>query len=86
MLARWIGADMRDVTYLCAGINHQAHYLEFKVRGEDAYPLIRKALENPDIIMRSRCAMRCSWRLITMSQSHQVITRNMWPGSANVRI
>ena len=49
MLARWIGADMRDVTYLCAGINHQAHYLEFKVRGEDAYPLIRKALENPDI-------------------------------------
>ncbi len=49
MLARWIGADMRDVTYLCAGINHQAHYLEFKVRGEDAYPLIRRALENPDI-------------------------------------
>lgn len=49
MLARWIGADMRDVTYLCAGINHQAHYLEFKVRGEDAYPRIRKALENPDI-------------------------------------
>ena len=49
MLARWIGADMRDVTYLCAGINHQAHYLEFKVCGEDAYPRIRKALENPDI-------------------------------------
>ncbi|MDD6274160.1 MAG: alpha-galactosidase [Clostridiaceae bacterium] len=49
MLARWIGADMKDVTYLCAGINHQAHYLEYKVRGEDAYPLIRKALENPEI-------------------------------------
>lgn len=49
MLARWIGADMRDVTYLCAGINHQAHYLEFKVGGEDAYPRIRKAMGNPDI-------------------------------------
>lgn len=49
MLARWIGADMHDVTYLCAGINHQAHYLEFKVNGEDAYPRIRKALENPEI-------------------------------------
>ena len=49
MLAKWIGADMRDVTYLCAGINHQAHYLEFKVCGEDAYPRIRKALEDPEI-------------------------------------
>ena len=49
MLARWIGADMRDVTYLCAGINHQAHYLEFRVCGEDAYPRIRKALENQEI-------------------------------------
>ncbi len=49
MLARWIGADMQDVTYLCAGINHQAHYLKFQVCGEDAYPRIRKALENPEI-------------------------------------
>ena len=49
MLARWIGADMRDVTYLCAGINHQAHYLEFGVCGEDAYPRFRKALENQEI-------------------------------------
>ncbi|MDY5015414.1 MAG: alpha-galactosidase [Eubacteriales bacterium] len=49
MLARWIGADMKDVTYLCAGINHQAFYLDYKVCGEDAYPRIRRALENPDI-------------------------------------
>ena len=49
MLAKWIGADVNDVTYLCAGINHQAFYLEYKVKGEDAYPLIRKAMENPDI-------------------------------------
>jgi len=49
MLAKWIGADEKDVTYLCAGINHQAFYLDFKVKGEDAYPLIRKAMDNPDI-------------------------------------
>lgn len=49
MLASWIGADMKDVTYLCAGINHQAHYLEFKVNGEDAYPKIREALNDPEI-------------------------------------
>jgi len=49
MLADWIGADMRDVTYLCAGINHQAHYLDFKWKGQDAYPLIREAMKKPEI-------------------------------------
>ena len=49
MLARWIGAPMQDVTYLCAGINHQAWYLEYKWKGRDAYPLIRKAIETEAI-------------------------------------
>lgn len=49
MLARWIGADMKDVTYLCAGINHQAFYLDYKVNGKDAYPLIREAMNKPEI-------------------------------------
>ena len=49
MLARWLGADMKDVTYTCAGINHQAFYLEYKVNGRDAYPELRKALEKPEI-------------------------------------
>lgn len=44
MLAEWIGADMKDVSYTCAGINHQAFYLDFKVKGKDAYPEIRKAI------------------------------------------
>lgn len=49
MLARWIGAKDEEVTYLCAGINHQAWYLDFKVNGDDAYPLIRQAVEKPEI-------------------------------------
>lgn len=49
MLARWIGAPMEEVTYLCAGINHQAWYLKYEWNGEDAYPLIRKAVERPEI-------------------------------------
>ena len=49
MLAKWIGADMKDVTYKCAGINHQAFYYEFKVNGKDVYPEIRKAAEKPEI-------------------------------------
>lgn len=31
MLARWIGAKNDEITYLCAGINHQAWYLEYKL-------------------------------------------------------
>lgn len=50
MLASWIGADMRDVTYTCAGINHQAFYIDYRVNGVDAYPRIREAMKNPDIL------------------------------------
>jgi alpha-galactosidase len=50
MLAKWIGAPMDEITYLCGGINHQAWFLEYKWNGEDAIPLIRKAItENTDI-------------------------------------
>ncbi len=50
MLARWIGAPYEEITYTCAGINHMAWYLKYEWNGQDAYPLIRKAItENPDI-------------------------------------
>ncbi len=49
MLAGWIGAPMDEITYVCAGINHMAWYLEFKRNGKDAYPAIRKAVRNPEI-------------------------------------
>ncbi|NMB97559.1 MAG: alpha-galactosidase [Clostridiaceae bacterium] len=49
MLANWIGAPMDEITYLCAGINHQAWYLEFDWNGKDAYPLLREAMKNPEI-------------------------------------
>ncbi len=50
MLADWIGAPYNEIDYLCAGINHQAWYLEYKWKGQDAYPLIHKAItERPEI-------------------------------------
>ena len=49
MLAKWIGAPEAEITYLCAGINHQAWYLNFQWNGQDAYPLIRQAVERPEI-------------------------------------
>ncbi|MDR1419047.1 MAG: alpha-glucosidase/alpha-galactosidase [Treponema sp.] len=42
MLARWLGAEKEDITYTCAGINHQAFYLEYKWKGRDAYPQLRE--------------------------------------------
>jgi alpha-galactosidase len=50
MLAEWIGAPFDEVEYLCAGINHQAWYLEYKWKGKDAYPLIYHAVTHrPEI-------------------------------------
>jgi alpha-galactosidase len=51
MLAEWIGVPYDEVVFLCAGINHQAWFLEFR-RGrgkEDLYPLVWKAIERPEI-------------------------------------
>jgi alpha-galactosidase len=50
MLANWIGADMKDVSYTCAGVNHQAFYTKFQWKGEDAYPLIRKAITENETV------------------------------------
>jgi len=44
MLAGWIGAPMGEITYTCAGINHQAFYLKYKWNEQDATPLIRQAI------------------------------------------
>ncbi len=44
MLADWIGAPFEEITYTCAGINHQAWYLDYRWNGIDAYPLIHKAI------------------------------------------
>ena len=74
MLAEWIGADMKDVTYTCAGINHQAHYLKFEVNGEDAYPQIRKVItENEEILNKEQVRNEMFLKLdyyITESSGH----------------
>ncbi|MEG0093852.1 MAG: alpha-galactosidase [Erysipelotrichaceae bacterium] len=49
MLAGWIGAKPEEIDYTCAGINHQAFYLDFKWNGKDAYPLIKKAIEREEV-------------------------------------
>lgn len=73
MLARWIGVPMEEITYLCAGINHQAFYLEYKWNGKDAYPLIREAMEKPEIyneeIVRNEMFLHLDY-YVTESSGH----------------
>ena len=58
-LAQWIGADESEITYLCAGVNHQAFFLEFKLNGVDAYPQIFEAVKKKEIYESDivRCEM-----------------------------
>lgn len=51
MLAGWLNAPMSEITYTCAGVNHQAFYLDFKRNGEDMYPLLREAVKTrPEVL------------------------------------
>ncbi|MFN8505425.1 alpha-glucosidase/alpha-galactosidase [Kouleothrix sp.] len=49
MLARWIGVPYEQVVFRCAGINHQAFFLEFRRGSEDLYPRLRQAIDDPAI-------------------------------------
>ncbi len=44
MLAKWIGAPMSEISYVCAGINHQAWFLQYNRSGKDAYPEVLDAI------------------------------------------
>lgn len=74
MLAEWIGAPYEEINYTCAGINHMAWYLKFEWKGQDAYPLIRKAVtERPEVyneeIVRNEMFLHLD-RYVTESSGH----------------
>jgi alpha-galactosidase len=74
MLADWIGAPYEEITYTCAGINHQAWYLRFEWNGQDAYPLIRKAVaDRPEVyheeIVRNEMFLHLDY-YVTESSGH----------------
>jgi alpha-galactosidase len=73
MLARWIGAPMEEITYTCAGINHQAWYLTYEWKGRDAYPLLREAMERREVyneeIVRNEMFLHLDY-YVTESSGH----------------
>ncbi len=72
-LAGFANVPMEDVTYLVAGINHMAFFLEFEYRGQDAYPLLFQALEDPSRrteLVRFEMMRRLGY-FVTESSEHQ---------------
>ena len=73
MLAKWIGAPDNEIDYVCAGINHQAWYLQYRWKGQDAYPLLRKAVERPEVyneeIVRNEMFLHLGY-YVTESSGH----------------
>ncbi len=72
-LAAYIGVPADEASYWVAGINHQAFFLEFKQRGVNAYPLLRAAMEKPEVYAKDRVRfemMRHLGYFITESSHH----------------
>lgn len=50
MLAEWCNVPADEIEYTCAGVNHQAFYLELKHNGRDLYPTLKEAMKNPEVL------------------------------------
>jgi alpha-galactosidase len=72
-LAGFIDVPYEEVSYHVAGINHQAWILELHRNGEDLYPDLRKAMEDPEIAAKDTVRfemMRHFGYFVTESTTH----------------
>ncbi len=74
MLAKWLGASISQVSYLCAGINHQAWFLKYVIDGTDALPQLRQIVQNqPEVyeaeIVRNEMFLHLGY-YVTESSGH----------------
>lgn len=72
-LADYAGIPYDEVSYWVAGINHQAWFLRFDWKRQDAYPILRECLENPEVFARDRVRfeiMRHFGYFVTESTRH----------------
>ncbi|HEU4754974.1 MAG TPA: alpha-galactosidase, partial [Armatimonadota bacterium] len=68
-----IGEDPAEVAFTCAGINHMAFYLKLEKEGEDLYPRLFAAADDPEIYATNRVRYELLKRLgyfITESSEH----------------
>ena len=48
-LAGYLGIDYREMTWVCAGINHNAWFTKLERNGQDLYPHLRERARDPEI-------------------------------------
>src|SRR3712207_5051761 len=72
-IASYIGVEHEEVVFECAGINHVAWMTRLEVDGEDAYPRLFGAMEDPEIYARDKVRfelMRRFGYFVTESSEH----------------
>jgi alpha-galactosidase len=53
-LARYLDVNVGRLSYNCAGINHLTWFLRLEVDGKDAYPALREAMKDPEIVRQDK--------------------------------
>ena len=69
----YIGIDPKEVAFVCAGINHMAFYLKLEYQGEDLYPRLFEAMNDPTIYASNAVRFELMKRLgyfVTESSEH----------------
>jgi alpha-galactosidase len=72
-IASYIGVDHEQLLYECAGINHIAWMTRLEVEGEDAYPMLFAALEDPEVYAKDKVRfelLRSFGYFVTESSEH----------------
>jgi alpha-galactosidase len=72
-IASYIDVPYEELRYECAGINHIAWMTRLEVNGEDAYPRLFEAMEDPEIYARDKVRfelMRRFGYFVTESSEH----------------
>ncbi|HET9927673.1 MAG TPA: alpha-glucosidase/alpha-galactosidase [Rubrobacter sp.] len=72
-IASYIGVEHEDLIYECAGINHIAWMTRLEVEGENIYPRLFAAMEDPDVYAKDKVRfelMRRFGYFVTESSEH----------------
>jgi alpha-galactosidase len=72
-LAHYLDEQPRDLSFVCAGINHMAFYLRLEKDGQDLYPRLFEAMQRPDVYNTNRVRFEVMKRLgyfVTESSEH----------------
>ncbi|MEI7766103.1 MAG: alpha-glucosidase/alpha-galactosidase [Phycisphaerae bacterium] len=72
-IMRYIGEDPHTVEFICAGINHMAFYIKLMKNGQDLYPRLFQAMQDPKVYGSNQVRfelMKILGHFITESSEH----------------